>query len=110
MANTFTFVLYYTTKKKSVQERIYKEFEGCGQQITHDQLVKANYTKACLQETYRIKPTAICLARILEESTVLSGYTLKPGVILFVYCDRFKMMVINYVSSKLFRPLFYARL
>ena len=45
---------------------------------------KAAYTKACIKESFRVSPTAICLARVLEEDMVLSGYQLKAGS--FVLC------------------------
>lgn len=48
--------------------------------ITKEAIAKADYTKACIQESYRIRPTAFCLARILEENMELSGYQLKAGV------------------------------
>lgn len=49
-------------------------------EVKPEHLSAASFTKACLQETYRICPTAFCLARMLEEDTTLSGYDLKAGV------------------------------
>lgn len=75
-----SFILYYTTQCDNIQDQIYLEFCKCDPQITALDLNRATFTKACIQETYRICPTAFCLARILEEETQLSGYNLQPGV------------------------------
>lgn len=81
LANTLSFILYYTTRERRTQDGIYAEFRHCPDgQINVDDLSAASYTKACVQESYRLTPTAFCLARILEEDTTLSGYDLKAGV------------------------------
>lgn len=84
LAHTLIFVLNYVTvgasTGESLQQKIFKEFEHCGTVIDSMDLSRAVYTKACLQETYRICPTAFCLARILEQDTTLSGYHIKAGV------------------------------
>lgn len=81
LANTLSFILYYTTLERRTQDGIYAEFRHCPDaQISVDDLSAAAYTKACVQETYRLTPTAFCLARILEEDATLSGYDLKAGV------------------------------
>lgn len=72
--------MYYTTKLPETQNLIRQEFLDCDNEITSGHLSNAVYTKACLQETYRICPTAFCLARILEEDVTLSGYNLSKGV------------------------------
>lgn len=60
------------------QARIVSEFTS--DTITNNDLVNAAFTRACIKESYRISPTTPCLARILEEDFVLSGYHLKAGV------------------------------
>lgn len=81
LANTLIFVLsYVTTSRDRTMQRIASEFEHCSNEIDANDLAKAVYTKACLQETYRICPTAFCLARILQEDATLAGYDLKAGV------------------------------
>lgn len=73
-----SFVLYYISQRADVQQRIRGEFPE--DDIQAEQISAAVFTKACLQETYRICPTAFCLARLLEEDCNLSGYDLKAGV------------------------------
>lgn len=81
LANTFIFILHYvTTSREGLLEKIKDEFDHCPNEIDSNSLAEAVFTKACLQETYRICPTAYCLARILQEDTHLSGYNVKAGV------------------------------
>lgn len=81
LANTLIFILsYITNSPDNILQRINDEFEHCSSDIDSNDLAQAVYTKACLQETYRICPTAFCLARILQEDTYLSGYQVKTGV------------------------------
>lgn len=80
-----SFILYYTTQSTKIQDGILGEFRNCDNQLDANDLSGAVFTKACVQETYRICPTAFCLARILEEDTVLSGYDLKAGVSTYQY-------------------------
>lgn len=80
LANTLIFVLHYITNQEGTLDKIKGEFDSCSNEIESTDLTQATFTKACLQETYRICPTAFCLARILQEDTCLSGYNLKAGV------------------------------
>lgn len=81
LANTLIFVLHYVTNSRNgILQRIQEEFDHCGTEIDSNDLAQAVYTKACLQETFRICPTAFCLARILQEDANLSGYDVKAGV------------------------------
>lgn len=81
LAHTLSFFFYYITQDPHDQDRIYHEFAHCDSEITIESLSKAHYTKACIHENYRLCPTAFCIARILEEDYLLSGYNLKAGVI-----------------------------
>lgn len=82
LANTLIFVLNFVTSHSSATEQIHAEFNACKNSvILQDAITNARFTKACLQETYRLQPTAFCLARILEEDTILSGYELKTGTV-----------------------------
>lgn len=82
LANTLLFVLSSVTGDSAeAMPRILSEFcEYRDTNILQDALTNATYTKACIQESYRLRPTAFCLARILEEDMELSGYSLNAGV------------------------------
>jgi ecdysone 20-monooxygenase len=80
LSNTLSFLIYHLTQNKESQEKIQKEFINCDRHLTADDIFNATYTKACMQESYRISPVAFCIARILEQDYTLSGYNLKAGV------------------------------
>lgn len=80
LANTLIFILHHVTSEMGTLAKIKEEFDHCSNEIESNDLAQAVFTKACLQETYRICPTAFCLARILQEDACLSGYNLKAGV------------------------------
>lgn len=98
LANTLIFILHYVTSSKiRALDRIKEEFENCSNEIESNSLAQAVFTKACLQETYRICPTAFCLARILQEDTCLSGYNIKAGVniLKIIHCSPFKEIFLS---------------
>lgn len=81
LANTLIFILHYVTSSEAgALDRIKEEFDSCPNEIDSNNLAQAVFTKACLQETYRICPTAFCLARALSANLELSGFNLKAGV------------------------------
>lgn len=80
LANTLSFMLYYTTKDPNVQIKIRNEIANCDNDFS-----KAYFTKACIQEVFRLTPTAFCLARLLEEDTTLCQFELKAGVCKILY-------------------------
>lgn len=49
LSHTLSFVLYYLSLHPSAQEQIYNEISEFGSVLTHDDLNKAVYTKACIQ-------------------------------------------------------------
>uniref|UniRef100_T1GJG6 Cytochrome P450 n=1 Tax=Megaselia scalaris TaxID=36166 RepID=T1GJG6_MEGSC len=83
LGNTLIFAINFIANHEEAPKRIVEEFGAFkSSYILQDALTKALYTKSCLQETYRLQPTAFCLARILEEDTTLSNYDLKAGTVL----------------------------
>lgn len=80
MAHTISFFFNHISKNKVAQSRISDEFANADELISHETLSNATYTKACIQESYRLTPTAMCIARLLEEDYTLSGYNIKSGV------------------------------
>lgn len=78
-------MLYYLTEDIEHQQRIYNEFSSAGHELKQEDLSNGHFTKACIQESFRMCPTAFCLARVLEEDQVLSGYHLKAGT--FTLCQ-----------------------
>uniref|UniRef100_A0A336MFD5 CSON014590 protein n=1 Tax=Culicoides sonorensis TaxID=179676 RepID=A0A336MFD5_CULSO len=85
LAHTLSFFFYFITQNDSFQNQIYDEFSYCGSEIDIEALTNAHFTKACIHESYRLCPTAFCIARILEDDFILSDYKLKAGT--FVLCQ-----------------------
>ncbi|CAD7005251.1 unnamed protein product [Ceratitis capitata] len=105
LANTVLFVLSSVTNDERVISGILSDFcEYRKTTITKEAIAKADYTKACVQESYRIRPTAFCLARILEENMELSGYHLKSGTV--VLCQNMIACQndANFPNAKEYRP------
>ncbi|XP_041766362.1 ecdysone 20-monooxygenase isoform X1 [Anopheles merus] len=85
LSNTLSFLLHNLSQTVEYQREIAQEFAHCVQHITNEDLVGARFTKACIQESYRISPTTPCLARILEEDFQLSGYHLQAGTLVLCH-------------------------
>uniref|UniRef100_A0A182MPH0 Cytochrome P450 n=1 Tax=Anopheles culicifacies TaxID=139723 RepID=A0A182MPH0_9DIPT len=85
LSNTLSFLLHNLSQSVQHQREIAQEFSHCVQNITNDDLVNARFTKACIQESYRLSPTTPCLARILEEDFQLSGYHLQAGTLVLCH-------------------------
>ncbi|KAI4458913.1 cytochrome p450 [Holotrichia oblita] len=66
LGNTLVFLLSLISKRKDVQEEIANN-------------ENSEYVKACIKETFRLLPTAFCLARVLEKDLELSGHLVKAG-------------------------------
>ncbi|XP_055716426.1 ecdysone 20-monooxygenase isoform X1 [Phlebotomus papatasi] len=85
LAHTLAFLLQHLSQNSTSQLQIADEFRNCPQILTMDNLAEAMYTKACIQESYRLSPTTFAIARVIEDTSVsLSGYNLRAGT--FVLC------------------------
>ncbi|GLH00045.1 Ecdysone 20-monooxygenase [Gryllus bimaculatus] len=107
MGNTLIFLLYHVAKNPKVQEKLYEELTSltpAGKPITAQDLRSAPYLHAVVQETYRIQPTAIHVARILEEEMELSGYHLPCGTVVLCHNWIACMDERNFTRANEFRP------
>ncbi|XP_053680031.1 ecdysone 20-monooxygenase [Anopheles nili] len=85
LSNTLSFLLHNLSQSVENQRAIAQEFSHCTHNVTNDDIVGARFTKACIQESYRVSPTTPCLARILEEDFQLSGYHLQAGTLVLCH-------------------------
>ncbi|XP_038119818.1 ecdysone 20-monooxygenase isoform X2 [Culex quinquefasciatus] len=83
-SNTLSFLLHNLSNLPEKQHKISQEFDSVNP-VTSTEMSNATFTKACIKESYRISPTTPCLARILEEDFVLSGYHLKTGTVVICH-------------------------
>ncbi|KAJ8673935.1 hypothetical protein QAD02_005197 [Eretmocerus hayati] len=87
VGNTLVFLLHTVGRNPEVQERLRVEADSLAPprcDITVDNLKDAKYIRAFITEVFRLLPTAPCIARILEEPAVLSGYHLKAGTVVLL--------------------------
>ncbi|XP_033216007.1 ecdysone 20-monooxygenase isoform X2 [Belonocnema kinseyi] len=84
LGNTLVFLFHMIASNPEVQKKLHEEVEflatpGCD--LVVDDLRNAKYLKACINESFRLLPTAPCLARILDEPAELGGYHLESGTV-----------------------------
>lgn len=91
LKNSLVFLLYLVAKHPESQQKILED-------------ESKSYLKACIMETFRILPTANCLARVTEEDLELSGYKVNAGSVLIcqtgVACKNEKY----FANANEFRP------
>lgn len=80
LSHTISFFLYFMSLNMEFQDKIFEEVETLNDEVMQDDVQKAVYTRAAIQESFRMLPTAFALARILEKDLILSGYHVKAGV------------------------------
>ncbi|XP_060858146.1 ecdysone 20-monooxygenase-like [Metopolophium dirhodum] len=86
--NTLVFLLYLIAKHPEVQEKLYNEISRLaptGTPITNEHLKKAKYLNACIMEAHRFKPTAPCIARVLESKIIYDDYCLPKGTVVLMH-------------------------
>jgi cytochrome P450 len=55
MVNAILFTLYYISANPEVQEKVYEETLAFGDIVSFDDITKAHYTRAAIQECYRVR-------------------------------------------------------
>ncbi|XP_055614215.1 ecdysone 20-monooxygenase [Uranotaenia lowii] len=104
VSNTLCFLLYNLSHQPEMQRKIADEFPKSPEIITSNDLYSASFTKACIKESYRISPTTPCLARILEQEFVLSGYRLDAGVVVLCHTQIACQSEDNFKQAHRFQP------
>lgn len=105
--NTLVFVLYLIAKNTTCQEKIYEEIinvAGPHQDFTTKNIQNAKYLKACIEESFRLLPTAPQIARITETPLELSGYQIPAGSVLLCHTWQACLDEANFPQAQEFRP------
>lgn len=105
--NTLVFVLYLIAKNPTCQENIYKEIvslAGPWQELTQKVIQSAKYLKACIEESFRLLPTAPLMARISESPMTLSEYELPAGSVLLCHTWQACLDDANFPQANTFLP------
>lgn len=101
LATTLSIFLYHLSRNPESQQRILEELRSG---ITAENLMEATYTKACIQEAYRINPAAFVIARLQEEDIELSGYNVKGGTLVLCHTMIASQQEVNFSEAKRFIP------
>ncbi|KAL1458115.1 hypothetical protein WDU94_008288 [Cyamophila willieti] len=105
--NTLVFVLYLLAKNPACQEKIYEEISnlaGSRQDFTLNMIQNAKYLRACIEESFRLLPTAPLIARISESSMTLSGYQVPAGSVLLCHTWQACLNENNFPQATTFLP------
>ena len=78
--NTMGFLMYNLAANPEKQDKLRKECQGLGKNLTVKDLNELKYLKACIQETNRLTPTVPAFARRIRQDMNLQGYQI-PKVI-----------------------------
>eukprot|EP01006_Ploeotia_vitrea_P028214 TRINITY_DN60936_c0_g2_i1.p1 TRINITY_DN60936_c0_g2~~TRINITY_DN60936_c0_g2_i1.p1 ORF type:complete len:495 (-),score=56.88 TRINITY_DN60936_c0_g2_i1:96-1580(-) len=91
-ANTTNWLLTNFVKYPEVQQKAYEEsMRICGGKVpTAEQVPQLTYLRACLQESFRVTPTAVHGMRPMREDTVFNGYLVPKG----------QMVLMNFPAAK----------
>lgn len=81
LARSMSISLQHLSQNPQCQKKMVEELQS---NIHGGNLFEATYSKAFIQESYRITPTAFVIARLVEEDMELSGYHIKRGT--FALC------------------------
>ncbi|BES93678.1 cytochrome P450 [Nesidiocoris tenuis] len=107
MGNTLVFLLYLMAKNKKSQGKLYEEIlrlSRNGEPLDSRSLAEAHYLRACIFESFRVLPTAPCVARILEADLNLSQYNLKAGTVVLCHTWLASLDDSNFPNAKTFMP------
>uniref|UniRef100_A0A0A9XMH1 Ecdysone 20-monooxygenase n=1 Tax=Lygus hesperus TaxID=30085 RepID=A0A0A9XMH1_LYGHE len=107
LGNTLVFLMYLIAKNKESQKKLYEEIMRLtpnGSQLDSHSLSEAHYLRACMMESFRVLPTAPCVARILESDLKLSDYYLKAGTVVLCHTWLAGLDDSNFDDAKSFSP------
>ncbi|CAL7949455.1 unnamed protein product [Xylocopa violacea] len=88
VGNTLVFLFDLIGRDPRIQAKLFEEtysLAPAGCDLTIEDLRKAKYLRACITESFRMIPTATCIARILDEPIDLSGYHLTAGTVVLLH-------------------------
>lgn len=81
--------MYHLAKNPDVQENLYKEsltlLPKVSSPVTEEVMQEAQYTKAVLKESLRLRPVSVGIGRVLQNDAEFSGYHVPQGV--RFYCN-----------------------
>lgn len=81
---TTSFIVYHLAKNPQVQNTLYDEcralLPNTYSPVTKEVLHQAQYAKAVLKESLRLRPVSVGIGRVLQKDAEFSGYCAPQGV------------------------------
>ncbi|KAK5650803.1 hypothetical protein RI129_001832 [Pyrocoelia pectoralis] len=94
LGNSIVFLLHLMGSNRECQEKLLEDLNNGS----------TTYLKACINEAFRLIPTAYCLARVSEQDLELSGYYIKAGTVLLCHAGLACQNNDNFEDAHLFKP------
>ena len=108
IGNSIIFAMALIAKYPDVQKKLQEEldhFVPNGGDLTIENIQEMRYLRACVQESFRMVPTACQIARILEEETEVSGNIVLPkGHVVLCHTMVASLQEENFTRAKEFLP------
>ena len=109
IGNTIIFAIALIAQSPRVRRKVTQELDEIlptgSEELDFEQIYRLKYLRACVQESYRIYPTASQIARILEEETeVEGGYRLPAGHVVLCHQRVAALQEENFTRAKEFLP------
>nr|QZM07465.1 cytochrome P450 monooxygenase CYP314A1 [Lasioderma serricorne] len=95
LSNSLLFLLYLIGANGCVQEKLHEELD-----TTSDY----SYLKACVTESFRLLPTANCIARITEQTLQLSTHKINPGTVILCHTGIACRNPSNFMNPSQYKP------
>lgn len=93
LSNSLLFLLYLVGDNSEVQKKLYENLDA-----------SSNYLKACVNESFRLLPTANCIARVSEQPLRISNRYIKPGTVILCHTGIACKHPSNFRNPLEFRP------
>ncbi|KAF5305561.1 hypothetical protein FQA39_LY01652 [Lamprigera yunnana] len=94
LGNTVVFLLHLIGSNPECQIKIMDDLS----------IGSTTYLKACINEAFRLIPTAYCLARVTEQDMELSGYNIKAGTVVLCHTGLASRNENNFKDACVFKP------
>lgn len=94
LGNSLVFLLHLVGSNPDVQKKLLENLSQGS----------SDYLKACVNEAFRLLPTAFCLARVSEQDLQLSGHQIKAGTVFLCHTGLACRDERNFKEPCSFRP------
>ncbi|KAF5297799.1 hypothetical protein FQA39_LY11948 [Lamprigera yunnana] len=105
---TTSFILYHLSRNRLCQSALYQECKKLlpkpDTPITKDILSQAQYAKAVIKESLRLRPISVGIGRILDKDAQFSGFTVPRGTVVVSQNQVSSRLKEYFIAPNEFRP------